>query len=47
MLKYEYKCVFIWGNAKKTDEMLNLYGKDGWELACVWWCWHYLKRPIQ
>ena len=47
MQKYEYKCVFIWGGAEKTSRMLTSYGKEGWELACTSWVWHYLKRPIE
>jgi len=46
MKKYEYKCVFIAGLGKSTTLRLNEYGRDGWELVCVVWCWHYLKREI-
>jgi hypothetical protein len=44
MGKYEYKCVFIWGGAEKTNRILNQYGENGWELICVSLVWHYLKR---
>jgi hypothetical protein len=47
MTKFEYKCVFIWGGSEKTTRILNDYGKDGWELVCTYWCWHYFKRPIE
>lgn len=47
MLKYEYKCVFIWGGGEKTTRILNEYGKEGWELVCTYWCWHYFKRAIE
>jgi hypothetical protein len=44
--KYEYKCVFIAGLGEKTTRILNDYGRDGWELVCVVWSWHYLKRAL-
>jgi len=44
---YEYKCVFIWGLAAKTERILNAYGRDGWELCAVCWCWHYMKKPVE
>jgi len=44
--KYEYKCVFIGGFGESTSRRLSEYGKDGWELVCVWWAWHYLKREL-
>jgi hypothetical protein len=47
MNKYEYKCVFIFAGGGGTSRVLNEYGKEGWDLVCVWWAWHYLKRPIQ
>jgi hypothetical protein len=46
MKKYEYKCIFIWGAGEKTTRILNKYGKEGWELVSVFWCWHYFKRPL-
>lgn len=46
MHRYEYKCVWIWGFAEHTVRALNEYGRDGWELAAVWFGWHYLKRPL-
>ena len=46
MKKYEYKCIFIWGGAEKTTRVLNQYGQQGWELVCVWYSWHYLKRRL-
>jgi len=46
MKKYEYKCVFIGGLGGSTSRRLSEYGRDGWELVCVWWAWHYLKREI-
>jgi len=47
MKKYEYKCVFIWSGGEKTSRILNSYGKEGWELVCASWAWHYLKRPVE
>jgi len=47
MTKYEYKCIFIWGAGETTARILNSYGKEGWELVCTCWFWHYLKRPIE
>lgn len=38
MLKYEYKCVFVWGGGEKTTRILNEYGREGWELVCTYWC---------
>jgi len=46
MKKYEYKCVLILGGGEKTTRILNEYGRDGWELICIWWAWHYLKREF-
>lgn len=46
MQKYEYKCLLILGLGEATTRRLNEYGLQGWELVAVWWCWHYLKRPI-
>ena len=46
MNRFEYKCVFIWGAGEKTARVLNEYGRDGWDLIAVWWCWHYLKRAV-
>lgn len=46
MKKYEYKCVFIGGGGEKTTRILNQYEQQGWELICVWFAWHYLKREI-
>ncbi len=46
MKMYEYKCVGIAGGAEKTARILNEYGQQGWELVCVWWAWHYLKREL-
>lgn len=45
MTKYEYKCVGIVGMGEKTARVLNGYGRDGWELVCVYAIWHYLRRP--
>ncbi len=47
MMRFEYKCIFIWGGGEKTSRVLNGYGKEGWELVCVVWCWHYMKRPLE
>jgi hypothetical protein len=44
--QYEYKCVFIWGTGEPTTMRLNDYGREGWELVEVVWCWHYFKREI-
>jgi hypothetical protein len=44
--RYEYKCVYIWGFGRRTSAVLNDYGREGWELVCVWWAWHYLRRPL-
>jgi len=46
MKKYEYKCVWIHGFSERTTRKLNEYGKEGWELVCVWGAWHYIKREI-
>lgn len=46
MKKFEYKCIFIWGGGTATTRRLNEYGRVGWELVAVFWCWHYLKREI-
>jgi len=46
MKKYEYKCVFIGGWGESTTRRLNEYGRDGWELVCVYWAWHYFKREL-
>ena len=46
MKKYEYKCVLILGLGESTSQKLNVYGREGWELVCVYWAWHYLKRPV-
>ncbi|HSQ88871.1 hypothetical protein [Romboutsia sp.] len=47
MKKYEYKYISIWEEPEKIIQKLNDYGKDGWELVCVWNTWHYFKRPIE
>lgn len=47
MKKFEYKCVFIWGFGEKTGRILSEYGRQGWELVCVWGAWHYLKKEIE
>jgi hypothetical protein len=44
MKKYEYKCVSIWGFARKTTEVLNHYGNEGWKLISVWGMWYYFRR---
>jgi hypothetical protein len=46
MKNYEYKCVFIAGGGGRTTRILNMYGKDGWELVTIWWAWHYFKREL-
>ncbi len=46
MRKYEYKCILILGLSEKTSRILTEYGKQGWELTCVWWAWYYLRREI-
>lgn len=47
MTRFEYKCIFIWGGGEKTSRVLNEYGREGWELVCTYWCWHYMKRPLE
>jgi len=44
--RYEYKCVAIVGLGHKTTQILNEYGRDGWELVSTAWIWHYFKREI-
>jgi len=44
MKTYEYKCVFICGLGESTSMRLTEYGRQGWELVTVNWCWHYLRR---
>ncbi|MDK2562117.1 DUF4177 domain-containing protein [Romboutsia sedimentorum] len=44
---YEYKYVSIWGKPEEVSDSLNNYGKEGWELICVWNNWHYFKRVIK
>jgi hypothetical protein len=46
MPKFEYKCIFIWGGGEKTSRVLTEYGREGWELVCTYWCWHYMKRVL-
>ncbi|HOB89375.1 MAG: hypothetical protein QM391_08250 [Bacillota bacterium] len=46
MKKYEYKCVHILGFGETTGRILTEYGRQGWELVCVWGIWHYLRRPL-
>jgi hypothetical protein len=46
MKKYEYKCVWIYGLGARTTRILNEYGRDGWELTCIWVAWHYFKREL-
>jgi hypothetical protein len=46
MPRFEYKCVFIWGFAQKTTEILNSLGREGWELVAVNWTWFYFRRPL-
>jgi hypothetical protein len=45
--KFEYKCVPILGLGRRTTQVLNEYGKDGWELVAIWAFWHYLKRELK
>lgn len=47
MQRYEHKCVFIWGLGASTTRALNQYGRDGWKLVAVSWCWHYFTRPLE
>jgi hypothetical protein len=46
MKKYEYKCVLILGKWN-IERILNEYGKQGWELVCTRWGFHYLKRTFE
>jgi hypothetical protein len=46
MTRFEYKCIFIWGGGEKTSRVLTEYGREGWELVCTYWCWHYMKRDL-
>lgn len=47
MRKYEYKCVCIIGAGLRTSEVLNKYGREGWELVTTCLIWHYFKRELQ
>jgi hypothetical protein len=42
----EYKCVLIVGGGWRTTQILNEYGKDGWELVTTCLFWHYFKRAV-
>ncbi|HIH74011.1 MAG TPA: hypothetical protein HA306_01570 [Methanosarcina sp.] len=44
--KFEYKCVPILKLGRGTAENFNIYGSDGWELACVWASWQYLNERL-
>ena len=46
MKKYEYKCLCILGGGERTSQIMNEYGKDGWEFVSSWVIWHYFKREI-
>lgn len=46
MRQLEYKCVFIWGGGEKTTRILNVYGREGWQLVSTYWCWHYFMRDL-
>jgi hypothetical protein len=47
MKKWEYKCIFIFGNGETATRILNSYGQEGWELVCVVGIfWNYFKREI-
>ena len=34
------------GLGEKTTRVMTEYGRDGWELVAVTWCWHYFKRRL-
>ena len=47
MKKYEYKYVVkVFFDEEKATKFLNDYGKDGWELVCVYHSSLYFKREI-
>jgi hypothetical protein len=46
MQKWEYKCVCIIGAGERTTKILNDYGREGWELVCTCWVWHYFKKAM-
>ena len=46
MKRFEYKCVRIWGGPEKTTQVLNEYGKNGWELVDTYGMWFYFKKDL-
>lgn len=52
MQKWEYKVVYLGGGTEPgnfdatVNDMLDHYGKQGWELVSVDRFRHYFKRPI-
>jgi len=47
MQKWEYISVVINSYGEKKIEMINEYGKEGWELISIQDACFYFKRPIE
>ena len=45
-MKYEYKCVRIYGFAARRTNIINEYAKEGWEFISAWGIFHYFKREV-
>ncbi|MDR2708233.1 MAG: DUF4177 domain-containing protein [Nitrososphaerota archaeon] len=43
-MKYEYKCVRVFGWSERRTKILNEYANDGWEFMNSYGIFHYFKR---